>query len=48
MLNEHKVIIHVDGVDYNVIKLKPPLVVTKEDCTHIVQALDSVLSAVVV
>lgn len=46
ILDEHKIIVHVDGVTYNVIKIKPPLVVTKEDCIQFVEALDSVLSSV--
>ena len=46
MLHEHKIIVHVDGVYANVFKIKPPLVVTKDDCTHILQALDSVLASI--
>lgn len=45
MLKEHRIIIQVDGVKLNVIKIKPPLVITKEDCTHFVQALDSILTS---
>lgn len=44
MLYEHKIIVHMDGIDANVMKIKPPLVITKEDCTQLVQALDSILS----
>ena len=44
MLHEHKIISHVDGMELNVIKIKPPLVFSKEDCTHFVQSLDSILS----
>ena len=45
MLHEHKIIIHVDGVYLNVIKIKPPLVINREDCAHLVHALDQVLSS---
>ena len=44
MLHEHKIIMNVDGMELNVIKIKPPLVFSKEDCTHFVQSLDSILS----
>lgn len=44
MLHEHKIIIHVDGIEANVIKIKPPLVISKADCTHLLQALDSCLA----
>lgn len=46
MLVDHKIIILADGVHGNVIKYKPPMVVTKEDCDHIVQAMDSVLTKI--
>ena len=46
MLCDHKVIIHVDGVKASVIKIKPPLVLTKEDCTYLLQALDSCFSTI--
>ena len=47
MLLDHKIIVLADGIHGNVIKLKPPMVVTKEDCDGIVQAMDSVLTKLV-
>ena len=47
MLLDHKIIVLADGIHGNVIKLKPPMVVTKEDCDGIVQAVDSVLTKLI-
>ena len=47
MLLDHKIIVLADGIHGNIIKLKPPMVVTKEDCDAIVQAMDSVLTKLV-
>ncbi|KAL5464008.1 hypothetical protein EMCRGX_G032964 [Ephydatia muelleri] len=44
MLNEHKIIVSTDHVYGNVLKFRPPLCITKEDCQHIVDSLDSVLT----
>lgn len=44
MLLDHKIIVLADGIHGNVIKYKPPMVVTKEDCDHIIQAMDAVLT----
>lgn len=44
MLLDHKIIVLADGIHGNVIKLKPPMVVTKEDCDGIIQAMDSMLT----
>jgi 4-aminobutyrate aminotransferase-like enzyme len=44
LLYEHKIIVNVDGMELNVIKIKPPLVFTKEDCIHFMESLDIVLS----
>ncbi len=41
---QNNVIAFVDGVFGNTFKIKPPLVFTKEDCKHLIKALDSVLS----
>lgn len=46
MLHDHRIIVHVDGIKPNVLKIKPPLVVSKDDCTHILQALDSTLASI--
>jgi 4-aminobutyrate aminotransferase-like enzyme len=47
MLLDHKMIVLADGIHGNVIKLKPPMVVTKEDCDSIIQAVDSVLTKLI-
>ena len=44
MLEDHKIILNIDGLDLNIIKIKPPMVMTKEDCTFFLQALDSCLA----
>jgi len=44
MLLDHQIIVLADGQHHNVIKLKPPLCISKADCTHIVQAMDQVLT----
>ena len=43
MLIDHQIIALADGMYDNVIKIKPPMVVTMEDCKSIVKALDEVL-----
>ena len=45
LLLKHHIIVLADGVYGNVIKFKPPLCISKEDCTHIIQSLDSVLNS---
>ena len=44
MLLDHKIIVLADGIHGNVIKIKPPMVIAKKDCDHIIRATDSVLS----
>ncbi len=46
-LKYHRVIISRDGPDENVIKVKPPLVFSKENVDTLVNALDSALSCAV-
>ena len=43
MLVKHQIIAYVDGIHGNVFKIKPPLIVTREDCVRILGALDSIL-----
>lgn len=40
------ILLSVDGCYQNVIKIKPPMVITKQDCDKLVDVLDNVLSAV--
>lgn len=47
MLLNHKIICLADGIHGNVIKYKPPMVLTKEDCDHIIRSTDSVLAKLV-
>ena len=47
MLLDHKIIVLADGIYGNVLKIKPPMVLTREDCDHFVQAVDSVLTKLV-
>ena len=43
MLIDHHIIFLADGMYNNVIKIKPPMVVTRDDCRDIVRGLDEVL-----
>ena len=45
MASEHKILILVDGVDYNVIKVKPPMCFTKENADYFLKSFDEVLSS---
>jgi 4-aminobutyrate aminotransferase-like enzyme len=43
MLLKHQIMIKEDGLDHNVIKIKPPLCFTKENADTLVQALEDTL-----
>jgi 4-aminobutyrate aminotransferase-like enzyme len=43
-MRERGVLVGTDGPFHNVLKVKPPLVFTKEDADHLVTTLDEVLS----
>lgn len=43
MLLKHRIMIKEDGMDRNVIKIKPPLCFTKENADTLVQALEDTL-----
>ena len=43
MLLKHHIMIKEDGMDRNVIKIKPPLCFTKENADTLVQALEDTL-----
>ena len=40
----HKVLILIDGIHYNVIKIKPPLCFDKENADYLVESLDATLT----
>ena len=42
-MREHGILISTDGPDHNVLKIKPPLVVTGADADRLVATLDRVL-----
>jgi hypothetical protein len=42
-MREEHILISADGPDCNVIKIKPPLVFTKENVDEVISALDRVL-----
>jgi 4-aminobutyrate aminotransferase-like enzyme len=42
-LLEHNVLLKEDGVDHNVIKIKPPLCFTKENADQLIRAIDQSL-----
>ena len=44
MLLDHKIIVLADGIHRNVIKFKPPLSISKKDCTAIIRGVDAVLT----
>ncbi len=43
-MKEQGVLVSTDGPAHNVLKIKPPLVFTREDADHLVTTLDEVLS----
>lgn len=43
-MKEKKVLMSTDGPDHNVIKIKPPMVISKEDIDYILDGLNQVLS----
>jgi len=45
LFKEHHILAQVAGHDVPVIKLLPPLVVSKEDCDWVVDALDQTVAA---
>ena len=45
MLREHKVIVLADGVHGNVIKIKPPMVISQDDCRAIIEGFDAILTS---
>lgn len=47
MLLDHKIIVLADGIHGNVIKYKPPMVIARRDCDHIIRAMDTVLTKLV-
>ena len=44
LVAEHKILSLLDGAHENILKLKPPLCVTKEDIDYFIMCLDAVLS----
>lgn len=44
LLLDHHVILKEDGLDYNIIKIKPPLCFTKENADTIVGAIDKTIT----
>lgn len=44
MLLDHRIIMLVDGMHRNVIKIKPPLTISKKDCSAILQGMDAILT----
>jgi 4-aminobutyrate aminotransferase-like enzyme len=44
VMKERGVLLSVDGPLHNVIKIKPPMVIAKEDCDFLAWNLDEVLS----
>ena len=45
-LLDHHVLIKEDGVDHNVIKIKPPLCFNKENADSLIDALDQSLAVI--
>lgn len=43
-MKENRVLISVDGPDHNVIKLKPPMIFTKENATEVTNLLDRIFT----
>lgn len=45
-MRENGILISVDGPDENILKIKPPMVVTKEDVDHFSRVFVSVLDRI--
>ncbi|XP_045467285.1 alanine--glyoxylate aminotransferase 2-like [Harmonia axyridis] len=43
-MKEHHILLSVDGLDKNVIKIKPPMIFTEENADEVVSTLDKVLA----
>ncbi len=43
LLIDHQIIAHADNIYNNVINIKPPMVVSREDCESVAEALEQVL-----
>lgn len=44
MLLDHHILIKEDGLDANVVKIKPPLVFTLQDAKNLIHAIDDSLT----
>lgn len=42
-MKQAKILLSADGPDCNVIKLKPPMVFTKENCDQFIELFDKIL-----
>ena len=45
LASEHHILTLTDGLDDNVIKIKPPLCITNENVDYFVTCLDAILSS---
>ena len=45
LASEHHILTLTDGLDDNVIKIKPPLCITNENVDHFITCLDAILSS---
>ena len=43
---DHKILLKEDGVDQNVIKIKPPIIFTLDHAKKLLTAIDSVLTEI--
>ena len=43
-MKDHGILLSTDGADYNVVKIKPPLVFDQNDADRVVEVMDLVLS----
>ena len=43
-MKDHGILLSTDGPDYNIIKIKPPLVFDQNDADRVVEVMDRVLS----
>lgn len=43
-MREKGILLSADGPDENVLKLKPPMVITKEDVNHFMETFKDVMS----
>ncbi len=46
LVSEYKILTITDGLDNNVLKIKPPICISKQDIDYFISSLDAILSTI--